>query len=393
LEKEKTHIKKVAVVYHYFAHYRLPILEELSKSKDVDYTFFSDITSGIGIKTIDPKLADLSLEKGGLSWKFVKNKWLYKHLFLWQKGLLKLALKGDYDTFILLGNIFYISTWLAVLILKMRKKKVYFWTHGVTNDSKGIKWLLRKTFYNLSDGLMLYGKNAKDVMIKNGFNPSKLHVIYNSLDYKKQLKYREKSFEINTESIRNQLFADSKLPLVVFVGRLTFQKKLEMIVEVSKLLHEKEFKINTLFIGDGVAKQNLEALVTKYDLTNFFNFYGACYDESELCKLIYTSDICVSPGEVGLTVITSLGFGTPVITHGDFNYQMPEYEAIVPSISGDFFKRDSIADLAVKIRNWVETHKELPKSEISKNCYTVIDEKFNPLVQRKIINSIILNDE
>ncbi len=391
MKKEKK--KSVAIIYHYFAHYRLPILKELSKSEQVDYTFYSAKSSGTDIKTIDPNLANIEVENGGLRFHFFKNIWIYKQLFLWQKGLLKLSLKSNYDAYILLGNFFYISSWVAAIILRIRKKKVYFWSHGVTSDAKGIKWTLRKTFYNLANGMMLYGNNAKDVMIKNGFSPNKLDVIYNSLDYDKQLKYRQESLSINVDKVKRELFKNPELPLMFFVGRLTLQKKLEMIVEVSKQLHENNFKINTLFIGNGVAKENLVNLVSEYNLQEYFNFYGACYDESELCKLIYSSNICVSPGEVGLTVMTSLGYGTPVITHGDFNYQMPEYEAIVPGVSGDFFERGSISSLSDTIKSWLDSNKDKPNEEIRKNCYKVIDDKYNPKKQTSIINGIILRNE
>ena len=47
-------------------------------------------------------------------------------------------------------------------------------------------------------------------------------------------------------------------------------------------------------------------------------FYGACYDESKLGELIFNADLCVSPGNVGLTAVHSMGYGTPVITHNNF---------------------------------------------------------------------------
>src|SRR5690606_29573060 len=95
---------------------------------------------------------------------------------------------------------------------------------------------------------------AKNVMVKNGFPAHKLHVIYNSLDYEKQVKYRN-LIDINIISeTRNKLFKYSQLPIIVFVGRLTKHKKLDMIIDASKLLHDQGFKINTLFIGEGNAK-------------------------------------------------------------------------------------------------------------------------------------------
>ena len=68
-------------------------------------------------------------------------------------------------------------------------------------------------------------------------------------------------------------------------------------------------------------------------------FYGATYDEKELSKLIYMSDLTVSPGNIGLTAIHSLSYGTPVCSHSNFNNQMPESEAIINFENGFFFRK------------------------------------------------------
>ena len=81
-------LKSVAVVYPYFAHYRLPVIQELMKSTEIDYTLISDSDSGSDIKTINPDLANKNVEDGGLRWKFVANKWFLTNTILWQQGIL-----------------------------------------------------------------------------------------------------------------------------------------------------------------------------------------------------------------------------------------------------------------------------------------------------------------
>lgn len=383
-------ITKIAIVYHYAAYYRLGIFQELMNLKDIEYTLISDEYSGNNIKTIDVNLAKKAKNRGGLNWKFVSNKWFFGQKFLWQSGLFSILKKNKYDAVIFLGNIYYISTWVALFYLKIKKRKIYFWTHGVTSSEKGLKWFMRKTFYNLSDGLLLYGNEAKKVMVKNGFPEKKLFVIYNSLNYKKQLEYRETITEEIVDNLKSSLFKEPSIPLIVFVGRLTQQKKLNMLIEASEKLHKQNFKINTLFVGDGDIKQELKNIVNSHNLNEYFNFYGACYDELELSKLISSADICVSPGEVGLTAMTSLGYGTPVISHNDFNFQMPEYEAIIPGLNGDLFERGSVSDLSEKIKKWILNNQSSSRQEIRLKCFKIIDEKYNPVVQSEIINSILI---
>jgi glycosyltransferase involved in cell wall biosynthesis len=379
----------IAIVYHYAAHYRLGIFQELMQTKDIDYTLISDKGSRNNIKTIDPKYSQLTIKEGGVRWLFVKNRTFIKNKFLYQKGLLSIFRNNDFDGAIFLGNIYYISTWICVLYLKLKRKKVYFWTHGVTSNEKGLKWKLRKLFYSLGDKVLLYGEHAKKVMVQNGFNEKKLTAIYNSLDYDAQVQNRALISHELISKTRKELFTNPGFPILFFVGRLTNYKKLDMIIEAVKNLHEDGNQVNVLFIGDGEAKETLKNLTLKYNLENFVNIFGAVYDENELCRLVSAADLCVSPGEVGLTAITALGYGTPVLTHDNFNYQMPEYEAIIPKFNGDLFKRDSIGDLIHKIEDWFSTTKNLSREEIRQNCYQVIDEKYNPKHQAKLINNCI----
>jgi glycosyltransferase involved in cell wall biosynthesis len=385
-------VKSVAVVYHYFALYRYSVLNELMKSKEIKYTLFSARTSGNDIKTIDPEYANSPIIDGGLRWKFIKNKWLYKEKLLWQKGVLHLALKGNFDAFILMGNVYFISSWIAAVIIRFRRKKLYFWTHGVTSNEKGLKWFLRKAMYNKANGLLLYGHGAKTIMQNNGFK-KKMHIIYNSLGTAEEVVVNNDITDERRINKKYELFRDPSLPIIIFVGRLTYYKRLDQILEASRILADEDFKINVLFVGDGLALKSLEDLAQSMNLSEYCNFYGPCYDKKELELLFDISSICVSPGEVGLTAMASLGNGTPVITHDDFNFQMPEYEAIIPGVNGLFFKRNSASDLALTIKKWINEHKYSSHEIIKNNCHKIIKEKYNSTYQATLINEIILRDE
>lgn len=382
-------MKKTAIVYHYLAHYRLAVFQELMKSKQIEYHLISDIVTTDGIKGIDPELAKIPVEMGGLRWHFVDNKW-YKHTFLWQKGLFKELYKGSYDEVLFLGNIYYISTWFSIAYLKLKNKKIYFWTHGVTSNEVGLKWQLRKFFYSCADKVLLYGNNAKKVMVKNGFSEQQLEVVFNSLNYDTQIKFRNKINQTVILKTKKQLFKDPSLPNLVFVGRLTAQKKLDMVINALNILESKNIQLNLLFVGDGSAKNILQKMATEIGLNEKIVFYGSCYDEEKLSQLIGSSDICVSPGEVGLTAMTALGYGTPVISHDNFNHQMPEYEAIVPGKNGDLFKHNSTEDLADKIASWLTRTTDLEREQIQNQCFKIIDEKYNPKNQAKIITALSL---
>ena len=384
-------IKNVAIVYPYFALYRLPVIKELMKSTDATYTLVSDSKSINDVKLINPDLANKSLANGGLNWKFVKSKWIYKEAILWQSGLLTLLRKEKFDSVIFLGNAYYLSTWFATFYLKLTGKKVYQWTHGVISTKMGLKWKFRKVFYGLSDGILLYGHKAKNVMAENGFPERKLHVIYNSTGTTDDLIKKNEITLEEKNNTKQQLFKHPDLPIIIFVGRLTYVKKLNQILEAAHILAEEDFKINVLFVGEGEAKKDLESLAQSLNLADYCHFYGACFKKEELELLFNISSLCVSPGEVGLTAMSALGNGIPVLSHDDFNYQMPEYEAIEPGLNGMLFKRNSISDLALKTKQWIVENKDTPEELMRNNCHKIIKEKYNAEYQAELINNILLD--
>ena len=83
----------------------------------------------------------------------------------------------------------------------------------------------------------------------------------------------------------------------------------------------------------------------------------------------------------------SLVYGTPVITHNDFTDQMPEFEAIIPGKTGDFFIKDSIDDLSNSIGKWIGNMEK--REDVRKSCYEIIDKFYNPTFQLQVIKNVI----
>lgn len=356
--------KKICLIYNFAHHYRTDIFCLMDKELSIDFVF--------GDKYLDVKKMDYSLIKNFK--KEVKNIVLFKKPIYYQQGVLKL-LFGKYSSFLMLGEPICLSTWLMLILCKVFKKKIYFWSHGWYGKETFIIGILKKIFFSLSDGVFLYSDYSKKLMVNENFNKDKLHVIYNSLSYDSQLKER---INIKDSNIYNRHFKNDFKNLI-FIGRLTKVKKLNMILEALNILKNKNKYYNLTFIGEGESKSYLLKLVEKYKLSDVVWFYGKSYKESELSTLIYNADLCVSPGNVGLTAIHSLNYGTPVLTHNNFAYQMPEFEAIQQNKTGLFFDYNDVSSLSDKIQFWLENNTD--KNKIRKACYEVIDKKYNPYYQ------------
>jgi glycosyltransferase involved in cell wall biosynthesis len=371
--------KRVLFVYHYIASYREAVFLELLDDDEISTFITSDSTANNDIQLISLS-SDILCKKH----YHLKNKWI-ANKFLWQKGLLSLIIKGNFDKIIFLGDPHFITTWLSIFVNKLAGKESYIWTHGFLNRSGKLLDTIKMFMYKLSDGLLLYGNGAKQDLINAGLQSKKIHVIYNSLDYANQKTLRNSIIDSDVEKIKQSLFTNPNLLQLMFVGRLTKQKKLDMLINALGILYKRGHKINLLLIGDGSEKSNLMQLVTEHELNDYVNFYGKSYNENELAPLICSSDICVAPGEIGLTAMHSLGYGTPVITHNNRNKQMPEFEAVIQSKTGMLFEEASIESL-MDTKNSLQS---LNLTEVRVNCIDIIEQYYTPQAQVENIKKAI----
>lgn len=297
----------------------------------------------------------------------------------WQKGILT-SLWKKYDYYILEGELYSLAVWTTLILNKLFfRKKLYLWSHGWYGRESKLKGLLKSLFFSLPTGAFFYGENAKQIMISRGLKTNNIHVIHNSLDYTKQICIRNTSED---KSIYRDYFKNS-YPNLIFIGRLTKSKKLDLLINAAYILKEKGLKVNIIFVGEGEAMDEIKELAKKRGILCYF--YGACYDETINAKLLASADICVSPGNVGLTAIHSLMFGTPVITHGNYFNQGPEVEAIKEGVTGSFFKENDPESLAQVIEYWLKNSHDT----IKYNCFKEVDNFWNPEYQFKVFSSVI----
>ena len=366
---------KLCQIYNGASAYREPIYMLIDKEFDTDWVFGSSLG--------DIKLMDTSKLHGMVT--MVKNVSLFSGKAYWQTGVIKQLFKKEYDKYLLLGDERCLSTWVFLFLsVLLPKKKIFLWSHGAYGKEGKIKHLLQRIYWSFADGAALYGKYAKDVMNKSGFDTSNYYVIHNSLNYNRQLELRNSGL---SSSIYQAHFGNDN-PVLIFIGRLTKVKKLDMLVDAISLLKKDGDDYNLVFVGDGEESTHLKDKVHELDLDSQVWFYGACYDERTNAELIYNAEICVAPGNVGLTAIHSLVFGTPVISHNNFAWQMPEFEAIHVGSTGDFFEYQNVESLKQTIRDWHIRHGS-DRNAVREKCYHEIDTQWTPEFQIEVLRKML----
>jgi glycosyltransferase involved in cell wall biosynthesis len=344
-------MKRIILYSNIASHYRSYLWLKFIKISEAEFHFYYGDPGKTGIKEIDFSTQEFGEYHNRIH--KLKNYWIFNKAVIWQSGVIRSSLRDKIDIAIFTGEMYCISTWVASIICRLRKIEVVFWGHGIYGSEGTTKLFIRKLFYKLANKHLLYSQQAKKLMINLGFNTEDLFIIFNSLNYELHKSLREKFKNLSKTDVFG-FFNNPILPVLVFIGRLTVEKKIEQLISVTRELNKAETKVNLLIIGNGIEKEHLTLLGNDGITKKWLHFTGALYDEEMNGKFLFCSDLCISPGNVGLTAIHSLSFGTPVSTHSNFSNQGPEVGSVIDNYNGFLFKENNIHDLKNKIAIWLE---------------------------------------
>lgn len=375
----KIEVRKIPAVfiqYPFIHHYRRPIFEFLSACREIEFSILADT------KTDTPflKVEDTANEK--IRWCHISSRNLRfgkSALIYWQPEAIKLVYKERPDMVIALGIPYSFTAWVLLLLGLFKNIPVFLWGHGLLERESGVKWWIRKVFYSLASGQLLYSEGAKKLLIDKGFNPAKLFVVYNSLDFDTQSKVASEIQAGEITEFRRSLGAEENEGMVVFSGRLQKIKKLNLLIEAVGLLLKRGRKVHVALVGEGEETENLKSLAADLHVESQVHFLGEIYDERKLGLVIGSSDLCVIPEFAGLGIMHAMVFGTPVLLNNNLSRNFPEAEAVKEGKTGYFYNYGSVEDFAVKIEQAIFI--DQCKTKMAEACKDIIKEKYNPHVQ------------
>jgi glycosyltransferase involved in cell wall biosynthesis len=367
-----TSILNVAFVPDRMAHYRKHLIEAMIDLPSTKITILGDDQlDSSKIKVDVPSLNNNSQF-------FTVNNVFYKHICVWQKGMVSFVFRSSPDVLIAWGDCWRVSTWIAAILQRLRGKKVVFWTHGFYGDECRMKYSIRKIFYMLADHVLLYGDRGCQLMKTAGFSPDRLTVIYNSLQQStKPLIKADKAYTGNASELR-----------LLFISRLSPVKRVDLLVEaVSQLCIEGRYdSVSLRIVGDGSERTVLEELVSELGIHENVDFLGEIHDEGVIAELMIWADMVVSPGNAGLNVIHAFSYYKPMVTHDDWAEQMPEAEAVKNGETGRLFENGSVLGLVKAI---IEVKNDLENGKIDTSNYENVLNKYCVRFQMKRLNDVL----
>ena len=218
----------------------------------------------------------------------------------YQRGLPVWLKNCSPDALIVEANPRYLATPAAIRWMKRGGKAVLGWGLGappVSGRLSGLRKSYRLAFLRPFDALITYSRRGADEYAGLGFPAEKIFVAPNAATAR----------PIQSMPSRPAGF-DGK-PSVLFVGRLQFRKRVDLLLQACAAL-PAPLRPRLVIVGDGPERNALEALAqTVYPSAEF---PGAKHG-TELAGYFSAADLFVLPGTGGLAVQEAMSYGLPVI--------------------------------------------------------------------------------
>jgi len=360
---------RILIVYPYLPHYRAGIFSALDALPEVTVAFAASDRGRDGIEVMDARALR---EVHPLQNVFVKG-------VLWQRGLLRLTASRSFDVVVFLGSAGYASTWLAAVVARITRKKVVFWTIGWHRPDRGIRRVVRLSFYRLAHQLWLYADRGAVLGRSMGYPGTKMVVVGNSAH----------SSTVPSPSSEGTI-PPSDLPTIVAVARLTPAKRLHLLVLAAERLAAEGRPVRLLLAGDGPERAALADLCAEHGVTG--DFVGAVYSPRALAAVYAQASVACVPSAAGLSVIQSLEAGVPVVTDDHEDSQMPEAEAVHHRVTGSRYRHDDVDDLAAELSFWIDASADRA-DEVARACRDEVQRRWTPSAQvalmRRALNVLL----
>jgi glycosyltransferase involved in cell wall biosynthesis len=345
---------RVGIVQRVLASYRRPLFERLAK------------TSGISLSVIagnplpDEGLGATNILESADLWNTRNRYWRIPSGYIyWQVGLVQWLSSFNPDVLVLGADPRSASAWVAIRWMKKRKRAVLGWGLGeLPRNSSAIinrgREIIAAKFVRAMDGMIAYSTKAAEDYLRMGIPVSKVFVAHNSIDNRESEHFLSKltpSLDW-VEQWKRALGILGSLPIVLFVGRLLPQKRVDLLISACAPLFDR---CNLVIVGDGPSMEDLKKLARPYEKSIIFIGHQS---GKTLAECFIASEFFVLPGLGGLALHQAMSYGKAVIaSFGDGT----EVDLVRQGMNGYFFKDNDCDDLRGKIERML-MDKELTHS-------------------------------
>ena len=311
VSKRKATPYKLAILTNMVAPYRVSFFNALSQSQAVDELMILTCVD----REIDRKWKVESSDRfkikrlSGITLN-LKNGADAKRILHFKFGIF-LYLMLNRPSKLIIGDASWPS-YMAVLACKLFFIEYLVWSEITTSSkvSNGLTAKLRRWMYRGAEKIIASCEMAKDFLLLNGVESTKISIVNNAVDNDFYLRQKE----INNpkrQSLRSELKVAEDAFCFIYVGQLISRKR---VLETVSLLADasKERSIHLIVAGSGPLEDEMKNLAVdkKFDAVSFCGYT----DPKRLCQLYTASDglILLSEDEPwGMVVNEALLMGIP----------------------------------------------------------------------------------
>lgn len=241
------------------------------------------------------------------------------------------------------------SFWILFLTRRLFGFKLAVWTHGIRGNEMDRPFRSKRAMFQLFllnrlDGVVSYSEKRSEILRQYVRNPEKIFLAKNTLDTVSLQREFERLELSGRKNVAKEVGFTHRFNLV-FLGRILPEKDVAGLLSAFAKVHGNH-DVCLHIVGPGPIAE-LEAKASAEGIP--VRFHGAVYDQEQVGKILYASDLLVMPNAVGLAIVHAFCFGLPILTtemdsaaepaiiHG------PEIEYLKPGINGMLCKKEGLA--------------------------------------------------
>ncbi len=210
-------------------------------------------------------------------------------------------------------------------------QKFSFWGHGLNLQAAQFSAgnIFKRLYINKCDSWFAYTNSVKSFLIKNGYAPKKISVVNNAIDTKKMHLVYNSIEENELELTRQKYGIHTNEKILIYCGALYKEKRLKFLIAAIDILVQKMSNIKLIIMGGGPDANIIENAVLN---RNYLILTGPKFGR-EKALFFKLSVLSLMPGLVGLGILDSFAYKTPIVTTKIF-YHSPEIEYLKNNING-----------------------------------------------------------
>lgn len=275
--------------------------------------------------------------------------------FVWMPAMWLDAAPDRFDVLVYTWNTRYVLLLPGVHRARSRGIGAVLWGHGYSKRETALRRRLRNAVGAAADALLLYGRDAADRLVAEGFPAEHVHVATNALDQDAISTARARWLAAPDELRAFQAshgLADRAVAL--YVSRLSPGRDLTDLFDAWKLVLERVPDALLAVVGDGPARAQCEAYCRSIGIAQAVLFAGAVYGEDAVAPWFLSARVLSFPSQIGLTLHHAFGYGCPVVTYDTPDLHGPEFAALHSGENGFAIPPGDKRALAARIAELLE---------------------------------------